>query len=113
MYVGVLQHTDSYRAPDMPTDGPADDLGYQKYHAGEPGEFYRLLADRRIGKASRPLDIACGSYCSVSIVSSDGHVGLRLEWMGPSPRSGWSKYDAAARKIADSIFAARAAGDLQ
>lgn len=112
IYVGVL-HINKNFDPGIPPDGPPDDLGYQLHAAGKPGQFYRLSANRRLGKATRPLDIACGSYCSVRLTSSDGHTALRLEWMGPSPRSGWSRYDAAARKIADSIFAARAPGDLQ
>lgn len=112
VYVGVL-HINKKFDPHIPADGPPDDLGYQLHGAGKAGQFYRLSADRRLGKATKPIDIACGSYCSVGLTSSDGYVGLRLEWMGPSPRSGWSKYDAAARKMADSIFAARPPGDLQ
>jgi len=112
VYVGVL-HINTNFDPHIPADGPPDDLGYQMHGAGKPGQFYRLSADHRIGKATKPLDIACGSYCSVGLTSSDGYVALRLEWMGPSPRRGWSQYDAAARKIADSIYAARPPGDLQ
>jgi hypothetical protein len=116
MFVGVF-HVNRAFDPNVPADGLPDSLGYQAHRIGNAPPFFRLPADRRPDKAVRPLDVACSdaspSHCSISLRSTDGYVGLGLEWLGPSPRSGWVHYDAAARKIADSIFIARTPGGIQ
>jgi hypothetical protein len=81
-------------------------------------EEYTLTAAARIGSASRPLCVSCvhGVDCAVDLISSDNATGVSLSWdqgefIGPQPE--WLKYDAAARKIAQSIFIDRPAGDFQ
>jgi len=116
IYVGVLHVNKDFRS-EIPADGNPDALGFQAHRVGKLRPFYRLPADRRIGMPIRSLDVACSdiesSHCSISLKSADGYVGLGLEWLGPSPRSGWPIYDAAARKIANAIFVARTPGDIQ
>jgi hypothetical protein len=116
MFVGVL-HVNKNFSRNIPIDGPPDSLGYHAHRVGKAPPFYRLPADRRPGGATRALDVPCSdvddSVCSVSVGSSDGFISLGLRWLGPSPRADWALYDAAARKIADSIFIARKPGDVQ
>lgn len=116
LYVGV-GHVNKDFNPNIPTDGDPDGLGFQAHRVGKAPPFYRLPPNRRRDASIRPLDVACSdserSVCSITLRSTDGYVGLRVEWLGPSPRSGWALYDAAARKIADSIFVARTPGDVQ
>jgi hypothetical protein len=116
VFVSVLHVNKNFR-PNVPADGPPDSLGYQAHRVGKAPPFYRLPADRRPGNAMKPLDVACSDvealHCSISLRSADGYVGLGLDWLGPSPRVDWTLYDAAARKIADSVFIARKPGDIQ
>jgi hypothetical protein len=117
MFVGVL-HANKAFNPNLQVEGPSDEFGYQAYHRiGKEATVYRLPADRRLGHATRAVDIPCSdsadAVCSVSVGSSDGFVSLGLRWLGPSPRADWSLYDAAARKISDSIFVGRKPGDIQ
>jgi len=102
----------------------ADKLDYQTRPLGKSPktECYKLPAKERLGNASRPLCVGCSgdigqsAVCSVNLASKNNSAGLSLSWIdfhfnGPTPL--WIKYDAAARKIADSIFVARPSGDLQ
>jgi hypothetical protein len=106
-----------------PVKGPPDALGYEP-HGGDkspPNEQYTLPPDRRLGHASRPLCVGCARTgrswdCAVSMRSSDKAVSLSLgwyDWNFQRPQSTWTLYDAAARKIAQSIFIDRAPGDVQ
>jgi hypothetical protein len=106
-----------------PVKGPPDTLGYEP-HGGDkspPNLQYTLPPDRRADHALRPLCVGCSRTgnswdCAVIVRSSDKAVSLSLQWFDwdfHGPRSTWLLYDAAARKIAQSIFIDRAPGDLQ
>jgi len=102
--------------------GIQDRLGYE-LHAitvSPNHEEYTLNATARLGQTSRPLCVACGKdsivACAVHLISGDRAVEVALGWdrgeeTGPQPE--WLVYDAAARKIAESIFIDRSPGDLQ
>jgi hypothetical protein len=115
--------TNSYIKGDCTFKGPGipDNLGYALHRISKsPGRTeYMLKASERIGGASRPLCVSCGDppniSCAVHLISSDEATAVYLGWdqgyAGPEPD--WLKYDAAARKIAQSIFIDRPAGDFQ
>lgn len=98
-----------------PTNGPPDALGFE-YRRG----WHTLPASKRLGNTSKALCVSCahisGWSCSVMLRSLDKAVSLSLSWYeatfhGPQPT--WLLYDAAARKIAQSIFIGRDPGDVQ
>jgi hypothetical protein len=106
--------------PTVPTT-PAQ-FGYEHYSQGISPEVdrYILKAPDRLNNAVRPLHISCVEInietCSVDLDSSDRTAALTLEWSQGNfidPKSDWIKYDAAARKMAQSIFIDRPAGDFQ
>jgi hypothetical protein len=85
-----------------------------------PVRYDTLNATARLGRASRPLCVGCGEIsvisCAVHLTSGDRAVGVRLGWdQGnmPGPQPEWLAYDAAARKIVESILIDRQPGDLQ
>jgi hypothetical protein len=105
-----------------PVEVLPDALGYRTHPGGKspPSVGYILPPDRRPGHASRPLCVSCrqiGTWdCSVNLRSSDKTVSLSLEWFDRNfqgPQSTWTLYDAAARKIAQSIFIDHPSGDVQ
>jgi hypothetical protein len=119
LYVGVQRGGSRVFEAYTPPVGLPDDLGYQKHRGGNAPAFFVLPAERRLGHASRPLEVPCddsdplADHCSISVRSDDSSVGLRLEWLGPTSKFGWAAYDAAARKMARAIFIDHPADDLQ
>jgi hypothetical protein len=121
LYVG-LRHPFTELECLTPIQGQPDALGYRS-HGGDkspPNEQYSLPANRRMGAATRPLCLGCShvssAHCAVALRSADKVVALSLEWFDwdfHGPRPTWVMYDAAARKIAQSIFIDRTPGDLQ
>lgn len=99
-----------------PINGPPDALGFEDRRGG----WYTLPASKRLGNTSKSLCVSCaqisGWSCSVMLRSLDKAVSLSLSWYEPTfqgPQPTWLLYDAAARKVAQSIFIDRAPGDVQ
>lgn len=106
----------------FPAPGISGKLGYDldPLSVSPKWDEYTLKASSRIGDASRPLCVACTTIgtesCSVHLSSSDRTVGVGLgweQWELIGPQAPWATYDAAARKIAQSIFIDRPARDFQ
>jgi len=99
-------------------------ISLRPYEAGSTwytnGSGGVLPAADRIGAVEQDLCVGCAvitsSRCNIVLVSRDKRVALVFEWYQdnpPVPRSEWVRFDATARKIAQSIFVDRPPGDFQ